>query len=62
MAHRSRSEQWRAKAEELRVIAEGVGHDGSRATLLGLAEQYERLARRAAALPLGGADEEEKAS
>jgi hypothetical protein len=47
MADRSRADAWRAKAEELRVIAESIKHDGSRSMLFGLAEQYERLARRA---------------
>jgi hypothetical protein len=57
MPHGIRADAWRAKAEELRVIAETIHHDASRAMLLGLAEQYDRLARRATAQPIGEADQ-----
>jgi hypothetical protein len=38
---------WRERAEELRSVAESVGDPHARASLLAIAEDYEKLAARA---------------
>jgi hypothetical protein len=38
---------WRARAEETRTIAETLEDDPSREIMLGIAKDYERMARRA---------------
>ena len=40
-------EHWRARAEETRTMAEGVGDLMANASLLRVAEEYDELARRA---------------
>jgi hypothetical protein len=41
--------QWRERAEKLRLIAESLNDPHSRASLLAIAEDYEKLAARAEA-------------
>jgi hypothetical protein len=38
-------EFWRARAEEARIVAEGMNGRGARDTMLQIAAQYEELAR-----------------
>jgi hypothetical protein len=38
---------WRERAEKLRIVAESLSDPHSRATLLQIAEDYEKLAARA---------------
>ena len=40
-------EYWRKRAEEARVVAESIRDAKSRETMLGVAEDYERMAMRA---------------
>ena len=40
-------EHWRARAEEMRTLAEDVTDEESRKTMLRIAQDYERLAERA---------------
>ncbi len=40
-------EYWRARAEETRVLAESMKDEASRRVMLGIAEDFERMADRA---------------
>jgi hypothetical protein len=41
------AEQWRARAEQTRMLAEGMRVPEAKAAMLQVANEYERLARRA---------------
>ena len=53
--HFNDPEHWRARAEEVRVLAEQMKDETTRQTMLGIARDYEKLAVRAA---IGLADEQ----
>ena len=40
-------ERWRKRAEEIRTIADGMCDPGAKQLMLGLAESYDDLAKRA---------------
>jgi hypothetical protein len=42
------SEHWKQRAQDARKLAEGIHDPDARETLLKIAEEYERLAQRAA--------------
>ena len=50
---RSKADQYRREAEQLRVAAQVVRDEGLREQLLSIAEQYERLAAGTESLPTG---------
>jgi hypothetical protein len=45
---------WRKRGAEMRTIADGMAHSDTRAILLGLAEDYDKLAERAEIRAIGG--------